>query len=113
MNKTTKTGETRISFFTDNTATIISDYLRFYKDDCKLKYLFNHCQIRREFKNAPVRVKHLRKFFSQEWDRRGGPTSIKKILMGHSLKGDVDLMHYNAQSEEDLKKIYDNVMSNE
>jgi len=31
--------------------------------------------------------------------------------MGHSLKGDVDLMHYNAQSKEDLKKIYDNVMS--
>ena len=45
-------------------------------------------------------------------DRRGGPTSIKKILMGHSLKGDVDLMHYNCQSEEDLKKIYDKVMSN-
>jgi len=30
--------------------------------------------------------------------------------MGHSLKGDVDLNHYNVQSEEDLKKIYDNVM---
>ncbi len=29
--------------------------------------------------------------------------------MGHSLKGDVDLNHYNAQSEEDLKRIYDNV----
>ncbi len=61
--------------------------------------------------NAPIRVKELRKYFSQEWDRRGGPTSIKKILMGHSLKGDVDLMHYNCQSEEDLKKIYDKVMS--
>ena len=61
--------------------------------------------------NVPIRVKELRKYFSQEWDRRGGPTSIKKILMGHSLKGDVDLMHYNCQSEEDLKKIYDKVMS--
>jgi len=57
-----------------------------------------------------LKVKHLRKFFSQEWDRRGGPTSIKKILMGHSLKGDVDLQHYNAQSEDDLKHIYDKVM---
>jgi len=56
-------------------------------------------------------VKDLRKFFSQEWDRRGGPTSIKKILMGHSLKGDVDLRHYNYQSEEDLKRIYDKVMA--
>ena len=55
-------------------------------------------------------MKDLRKAFSQEWDRRGGPTSIKKILMGHSLKGDVDLSHYNAQPEEDLKKIYDKVM---
>ncbi len=29
--------------------------------------------------------------------------------MGHSLKGDVDLAHYNAQSPDDLKKIYDKV----
>jgi integrase/recombinase XerD len=49
--------------------------------------------------------KNLRKYFSQEFNRIGGPTSIKKILMGHSLKGDVDLMYYNAQSEEDLKNI--------
>jgi hypothetical protein len=26
------------------------------------------------------------------------------------MRGDVDLMHYNAQSEEDLKLIYDKVM---
>ena len=26
-------------------------------------------------------------------------------------KNDVDLMHYNCQSEEDLKKIYDRVMA--
>ena len=36
----------------------------------------------RKFKDALIQVKDLRKFFSQEWDRRGGPTSIKKILMG-------------------------------
>jgi integrase/recombinase XerD len=59
----------------------------------------------------PLQVKDLRKFFSQEWDRRGGPTSIKKILMGHSLRNDVDLMHYNAQSPDDLKQIYDKVMN--
>ncbi len=66
--------------------------------------------LERNFCKAPIRVKYLRKYFSQEWDRRGGPTSIKKILMGHSLKGDVDLQHYNCQSEEDLKIIYDKVM---
>jgi hypothetical protein len=27
-----------------------------------------------------------------------------------NLKGDVDLRHYNYQSEEDLKRIYDKVM---
>ena len=58
-----------------------------------------------------MRVKDFRKFFSQEWDRKGGPTSIKKILMGYSIKGDVDLMHYNYQSKADLKKIYDGVMA--
>jgi integrase/recombinase XerD len=65
------------------------------------------------FRNAPIQVKDLRKYFSQEWDRRGGSTSIKKILMGHSLKGDVDLMHYNCQSGGDLKRIYDKVMNND
>jgi integrase/recombinase XerD len=63
------------------------------------------------FRKTDIRVKHLRKYFSQEWDIRGGATSIKKILMGHSLKGDVDLMHYNCQSDEDLKKIYDKIMT--
>ena len=67
------------------------------------QYLFGQEHIQGIFNNYNLKVKHLRKFFSQEWDRRGGPTSIKKILMGHSLKGDVDLNHYNAQSEEDLK----------
>jgi len=31
--------------------------------------------------------------------------------VGYSLKDDLDLMHYNCQSEEDLKKIYDKVMN--
>jgi len=76
-----------------------------------LKVLFSQSHITRLFRNAPIQVKDLRKYFSQQWDRRSGPTSIKKILMGHSLKGDVDLMHYNCQSEEDLKRIYDKVMN--
>jgi len=32
--------------------------------------------------------------------------------MGHPLKCDVDLLHYKAQSPEDLKKIYDRIMNN-
>ena len=58
----------------------------------------------------------MRKFFSQQSDRLGMPTAIKKILMGHVVgdeefvipRGlDVDLSHYDFQDEEELKKIYD------
>jgi len=108
--QSTKTKKSRISFFNKQTQQALSDYILLFNNDENLRRFFPQGRIERLFRNAPIKVKDLRKFFSQEWDRRGGPTSIKKILMGHSLKGDVDLMHYNCQSEEDLKKIYDNVM---
>jgi hypothetical protein len=34
---------------------------------------------------------------------------VKKTLIDQSLKGAVDLSHYNAQGEDDLKRIYDRV----
>ncbi len=110
--QSTKTKRSRVSFFTEEAKQALSEYVEFYQSHNGLKCLFSQTHIERLFRNgkASIRVKDLRKYFSQEWDRRGGPTSIKKILMGHSLKGDVDLMHYNCQSEEDLKKIYDKVM---
>lgn len=108
--QTTKTQRSRISFFTVDAQNAISDYLEYFKNGNGLEVLFGHSHLFPIFKDSPVKIKDFRKYFSQEWDRRGGPTSIKKILMGHSLKGDVDLMHYNCQSEEDLKKIYDKVM---
>ena len=111
-NQTTKTKRTRISFITDESRKAIQEYIDFYKyGNNGLRTLFAKKTLERNFRKAPIRVKHLRKFFSQEWDRRGGPTSIKKILMGHSLKGDVDLQHYNCQSEDDLKRIYDKIFS--
>jgi integrase/recombinase XerD len=110
--QTTKSGISRISFFTEEARSALSDYFEFYKSHSPLVRIFGQSHIERQFRKAPIKVMHLRKFFSQEWDRRGGPTSIKKILMGYSLKGDVDLMHYNYQSEEDLKKIYDKVSIN-
>ena len=109
--QSTKTKQSRISFYTDNTKDVLNEYLIYFKSKSNLTTLFPKRWMEGKFKSTPIRVKHLRKFFSQEWDRRGGPTSIKKILMGHSLKGDVDLMHYNCQSEEDLKRIYDKVMN--
>jgi integrase/recombinase XerD len=110
--QTTKTKKSRISFFNEETKEALLKYFSIY-DSKQYTHLFTKAQCIDAMKRAPIQVKDLRKFFSQEWDRRGGPTSIKKILMGHSLKGDVDLMHYNYQSEEDLKKIYDKVMNNQ
>jgi integrase/recombinase XerD len=108
--QSTKTKKSRISYFNEEAQKTLIEYLTYFNEGGRLKRLFYQNHIFNNFKGAPIHVKDLRKFFSQEWDRRGGPTSIKKILMGHSLKGDVDLMHYNCQSEEDLKKIYDKVM---
>jgi integrase/recombinase XerD len=109
--QSTKTKKSRVSFFNWQTKDALCDYLNYFNNDNELKLLFSQSHISRLFKDSPIKIKDLRKYFSQEWDRRGGPTSIKKILMGHSLKGDVDLMHYNAQSPEDLKRIYDKVMN--
>ena len=108
--QSTKTGKSRVSFFTDETRIALTDYFQFYKKNNSLKYLFNQCHLARNFKDAPVHVKDLRKAFSQTWDKRQGQTSIKKLLMGHSTRSDVDLMHYNGQNTEDLQKIYQTVM---
>lgn len=107
----TKTKKQRIALFDERAKQALEVYLQIYSKSKKLKKLFSKRQCERVFERSPLLVKDLRKFFSQEWDRRGGPSSIKKILMGHSLKGDVDLRHYNYQSEEDLKRIYNKVMT--
>ncbi len=54
-----------------------------------------------------LKLKHCRKFFSQEWDRKGGSTDIKEMLLGHF--GSIDLRNYNGQTPKHLKKIYDKV----
>jgi len=112
IGKTTKTKVSRVSFFTPNTRRALQEYLDFYNNGSGLKELFGQSHLMRLFRTSPIRVKLLRKYFSKEWDRRGGQTSIKKIIMGHSLKEDVDLSNYNAQSTEDLKRIYEKVMTN-
>ncbi len=101
----TKTGVPRITFFTDRTKEILEEYLSHYELHFRKRWIQNM------FQHLPIQVKDFRKYFSQQWDRKNGATSVKKILMGHSLKGDVDLMHYNCQNQEDLKKIYDRVMT--
>jgi integrase/recombinase XerD len=112
IGQSTKNKKSRVSFFNSETRDILKDYFNWFKSsNCSLKPLFSKTHIERIFSDSSVKVKDLRKFFSQEWDRRGGPTSIKKLLMmGHSVRKDVDLMNYNYQSDEDLKRIYDHVM---
>ncbi|MCK4365058.1 MAG: tyrosine-type recombinase/integrase [Thermoplasmatales archaeon] len=109
--QTTKTKRSRIAFFNEKTQQALCEFLKYFNSGNDLKCLFTQSHITRIFSKSTLKVKDLRKYFSQEWDRHGGPTSIKKILMGHSIKGDTDLMHYNHQSEEDLKRIYNKVMS--
>jgi len=99
-----------MTFFTEDAKQAIITYLDIYRRDNRFVHLFTKSQCIMALKKAPIQVKDLRKFFSQDWDRRGGSTSVKKLLMGHSVRNDVDLSHYNTQSPEDLKKIYDKIM---
>ena len=79
--QSTKTKISRVSFFNDEARIALNEYLTCYKSGMNLKVLFSQSHITRLFRDAPIQVKDLRKYFSQEWDRRGGPTSIKKILI--------------------------------
>jgi len=107
--KTTKTGKSRISFFNEEAKQALMEYLQFFNNGCKLKRLFGKTHLERVFRKAPIKVKDLRKFFSQEWERRNGSYAVKEILLGHSLKRSVDLQHYTYLDADDLKKIYDRV----
>ena len=79
--QSTKTKHSRITFFTENRKQILNDYIEYIDNSNNLTILFPKRWLEGKFRNTPIRVKHLRKYFSQEWDRRVGSTSIKKILM--------------------------------
>jgi len=112
-NQTTKMKQSRITFFTEDTKREVISYLQEFNNGSGLKRLFEKYGMTDEFRNAPLQAKMLRKYFSQRWTRCNGNTAVKKILMGHSTRNDVDLQHYNAQSTDDLKTVYDNVMSSQ
>jgi len=108
--QTTKTRTSRATFFNQQCEQALREHFEFFTSGCgNIEVLFGEKHIRRAFSNAPIQVKDLRKFFSQEWERRNGSYAAKEILLGHSLKGSVDLQHYAYIDEEDLKKIYDKV----
>jgi integrase/recombinase XerD len=102
-----KTGERRVAFFNEEAARELASYLEEFKHDSNIKQLFGKIRMQKVFREMPLRVKHLRKFFSQECDRCGMPTSIKERLLGHSLNGNVDAQHYAVHDVDDLKKAYE------
>ncbi|WP_457548454.1 site-specific integrase [Archaeoglobus sp.] len=112
--------EDRITFFSEEAKEWLLKYLSMNPDPDKLfaksslKHVWTLISVK--IGNIPFRLKHCRKFFSQQSDRLGMPTAIKKILMGHVVSdeefviprgSDVDLSHYDFQDEEELRKIYD------
>ena len=103
--KTIKDYEERVTFFSEEAKQELLKLLDMWNDG---KPLFNvrsfYSMWEYYLKDEKLKPKHMRKFFSQQSDRLGMPTAVKKILMGHSLRGDVDLSHYDFQDEEELKK---------
>ncbi|UCD13393.1 MAG: tyrosine-type recombinase/integrase [Thermoplasmatales archaeon] len=106
----TKTRTARVTFFNEGAQNALRQYLHEFETNQRSNTLFAETTIRRTFRNSQLKPKHLRKFFSQIWTRRNGNEAVKHLLMGHSQRSNVDQMHYNYQSEEDLKQIYDRVM---
>ena len=108
--QTTKTKKSRIAIFNGETKEVLERYLETFNSNSRYKYLFSKSECERVFRNAPIQVKDLRKFFSQEWERRGGSYAVKEILLGHSLKKSIDLSHYTYLDENELRRIYDKVI---
>ncbi len=106
----TKNKKTRVCFFTEKTAQILKKCLDFYNNGWGYYKLFSERVLQKAFRNAPIRVKHLRKYASSEWSRKGGSSSVKKLLMGRSTRNDIDFQHYCNLTESELRNVYDKVM---
>jgi len=105
---TQKVGQERIVFITDSAKYSLVKYIQKNKN----RKLFNESTLTRSFNKAPLRMKDLRKWFSQNWSRNNGSDIAKHLLMGHSLNNDVDAMHYCSLTEDELHKIYNKVIEN-
>jgi len=104
----TKTGKSRIAFFDKKTQFALQRYLRYNNS----KKLFNQSLLARTFGKSPVKIKEFRKFFSQEATRRNMNQFAKEKILGHSLGGNVDAMHYCNLTESELHRIYDETFKN-
>ncbi|EHR78042.1 hypothetical protein OCC_04265 [Thermococcus litoralis DSM 5473] len=60
---------------------------------------------------AQFEIKYLRKFFSQEWERRGGNLYVKFELMGHSPRN-INYLHYTRLGWKEINEEYRRVYYN-
>jgi len=112
LNQTTKTKESRVSFFTDTTKKVLSEYIKEFNNGNKYGYghLFGQSDIQRAFRKCNIKVKMLRKYFSQKWTRNNGNFQCLETLLGHSLKKSITASHYSYLDTDEIKKVYDMVM---
>ena len=64
--QTTTTQHSRVSFFNNEALSTLEEYLSYFNNGCTYSRLFPQTTITRLFSKAPIRVKHFRKYFSQE-----------------------------------------------
>jgi len=104
--------EDRVTFFSKEAQVLLSYFLEICDEETpfnarSIRYLRERYPDAFKINQLDFQLKLCRKFFSQQSDRLGMPTAVKKILMGHSTRNDIDLSHYDFQDEEELRKIYD------
>ncbi|KXA94756.1 hypothetical protein AKJ36_02295 [candidate division MSBL1 archaeon SCGC-AAA259I07] len=102
----TKTKGERIVVFNENAQKRLKKLKKLFPDQPfihKAIYLITN----KMDEKPDLKLKHCRKFFSQEWGKKNGSTGIKEMLLGHFES--LDLRNYNGQTEEHLRKVYDNV----
>ncbi|KUH34828.1 hypothetical protein APY94_00185 [Thermococcus celericrescens] len=109
-----KTGQPRMTFITPEVQALLRKYVKKYEpnpNEPVISYFSLEKPFirKQELANQPIRPKHMRKFFSQEWDRRNGNATVKKLLMGHSIRGDINALHYSHHTPESLQRVYDKV----
>jgi integrase/recombinase XerD len=104
----TKTKEERFVIFNEEARDHLEQLREHFpkSENAFHKKMIRYLISKRE-KEPPIKFKHCRKFFSQEWDRAQMPTSTKEILLGHF--GSIDASNYNNQRVEDLRGVYDDV----
>jgi len=113
----TKTRQSRVVFFTEELQELLQEYIQTYKPNLQ-EPLVTVPQMQRPFrrksplKSQKLRPKHMRKFFAQEWDRRNGNATIKKLIMGHSIRYDINALHYSHHTVDELQDAYDKIFGN-